>query len=82
MLKIRLMTLFRIGLFAALFLLVAIFLIKLNDWSGDFRGSLLAAGNYEFVIYLLLFVFAMGHLLRWLLKKQFHNDFVEPKRRR
>ena len=75
-------TLIRLFLFGIGFFIVLIFSLKIMDWSGIHRGNLLIVGNYEYILYLLAFTLGIGYVVRWLLKKEFHQQFVLRRRRR
>ncbi len=72
--------LFRLLVFAVAFLIGLFFIIRLNEWAGAFRYNLFFTGNYEFLVYVLIFVFAVGYVIRWLIKKEFHAEFVAKRR--
>ncbi|MBU0636182.1 hypothetical protein KKE06_04105 [Candidatus Micrarchaeota archaeon] len=74
--------LMRLALFGIGFFVVLIFSIKIMNWSGIHRGNLLIVGDYEYILYLLAFTLGIGYITRWLLKKEFHQQFVVRKRRR
>lgn len=56
------------------------FLIKFDEWSGGFRKYLLATGNWEYLIYLAAFAFAISYIIKRLIKSAFHAEFVKRKR--
>ncbi len=68
-------------IFALAFGIVAAFLLKFDEWAGNFRKYLFATGNWEYLAYLVVFALAVGYLLKWLVKKEFHEEFVKRFRR-
>lgn len=56
--------------------LVVILSIWINDWRDNFLFSLFFTGQWENLLYLLVFSLALVFILRKLAQMQFHNFFV------
>lgn len=68
-------------IFGLAFGIVVVFLLRFDEWAGEFRKYLFATGNWEYLAYLIVFVLAIGYVLKWLVKKEFHAEFVKRYRR-
>ncbi len=63
--------------FATACLIGILFLFRLADYAGGFQKYLFAMGNWEQLIYFLVFIFVIGYFVKWLIKRQFHVLFVQ-----
>ena len=59
-----------------------LFLLRFQEWGSEFQKSLFTTQNWEYLLYLLAFTVAVGYLVRLLIKKEFHLEFVQKRRKR
>lgn len=71
----------KLAIFALAFGIVLAFLLRFDEWAGNFRAYLFATHNWEYLAYLVVFVLAIGYVLKWLVKKEFHVEFVKRGRK-
>lgn len=74
--------LFKLVVFGLAFGIGLLFLLRFDEWAGGFRKYLFATGNYEYLVYLIVFFLGVGYIVKWLIKAQFHNEFIQRLRRR
>ncbi|MFH0955123.1 MAG: hypothetical protein V1777_03385 [Candidatus Micrarchaeota archaeon] len=67
-------------MFAVVFIVAILFLIRFDEYAGEFRKVLWVGGSWENLVYFLIFAFAIGYAIKWLVKKEFHVLFVKKRR--
>lgn len=68
--------LLRLFVFALVFIIAVVFLIRFDEYVSEFRKVVLSQGRWDLLVYFLIFAFAIGWAIKWLVKKEFHVLFV------